>query len=246
MSCRIHCQPNSKWESHNDQLPHATPADAACIFGRKVFDGTPFSVKAAIRRALLAALFTVLVNAARADGIPDAIGRQLPSGYVALEVARGRLTGGQRDDYVVALARPDDDPDAPIGGNTAAARPLLLFLAKSGGGYVLAGRNDEVVMRHDQGGQCDPFDPVRGLVMTGVYITVQNEVACGAHWSDYITFRYDRARGELLFDSEIYHSWKVNPSDAPDAEALVPDGAPTVQRADPHHRIRFSAWKPAE
>ena len=156
-----------------------------------------------------------------------------------LEAARGRLSGGKRDDYVVVLARPGDDPDSPVNGRTAPERPLLLFRAHPDGTYVLTGRNDDMVMRHDQGGQCDPFDPEHGLVLKGDYVTVQNEVSCGAHWSDYVTFRYDRARSELLFDSEIYHGWKFNPSDNPSAEALVPDGKLSVTRADPHHPVTF-------
>lgn len=101
------------------------------------------------------------------------------------------------------------------------------------------------MIRQDEGGQCDPFDPQQGLVLQGAYVTVQNEVACGSHWSDYITFRFDRARGQLLFDSEIHHGWKLNSSDAPDAEALLPDGPPLVKRADPHRPIAFSDWKPS-
>jgi hypothetical protein len=188
------------------------------------------------------ASFLLLATAAMADGLPAAIVRQLPKGYVVLDVAQGRLAGGTHDDYV--LARPGDDPDALVGGGRAPARPLLLFRAQPDGTHILAGRNDYVVMRHDEGGQCDPFDPGQGLAMKGAYVTVQNEVACGNHWSDYITFRYDRKRGELLFDSEIYHSWKFNPSEAPDADALIPDGPPVVKRADPHHPVGFSVWKP--
>ena len=129
-------------------------------------------------------------------------------------------------------------------GRTAPGRPPLRFRARSDGIYALTGRNDDVVMRHDQGGQCDPFDPECGLVMKGDYIAVQNEVSCGAHWSNYVTFRYDRTRDELLFDSEIHHGWKFNPRDDPGAEALVPNGKPNVTRADPHHPVTFAAWKP--
>ena len=197
-----------------------------------------------VRDASVLVVWLVLVaTGALAGGLPAAVSRQFPAGYTVLAVARGRLTGGVRDDYFVVLSRPDDDPEAPIGGGTAPARPLLLFRARADGVYVLAGRNDDVVMRHDQGGQCDPFDPEQGLVTKGAYVTVQNEVACGNHWADYVTFRYDRSRGELLFDSEIYHSWKFNPSEAPDAEALVADGPPSVERADPRHPVAFSVWR---
>ena len=210
-------------------------------FGRRLIV-TRFS-QAALKRSILAATL-LLVWAGRDDGLPDAIGRQLPAGYVVLETVRGRLTGGVRDDYVVALARPGDVPDNPVGSGPGDGAAAAGIRALRDGSYALAGRNDALVMRHDQGGQCDPFDPEQGLVMKGVFVTVQNEVACGAHWSDYITFRYDRARGALLFDSDIVHSLKFNPSDAPDADIIVPDGPPVVTRADPHHPVAFSAWKP--
>ena len=200
---------------------------------------------AARRVWLLAAALWLPARAARADGLPDAIGRQLPAGYRVLEMAQGRLTGGTRDDYAVVLARPGDDPDGPLGA-PATARPLLLFRASPDGGYRLIGRNDVVVLRHDEGGQCDPFNPGQGLAMKGAYLTVQNEVACGAYWSDYVTFRHDRAGGRMLFDSDIVHTWILNPSDAPGAEALVPAGPPTVTRADPRHSIGFSAWRPPQ
>ncbi len=195
-------------------------------------------------QAALPVAFLLLAGVARADDLPGAISQQLPPGYVVLDAVHGRLAGGASDDYVVALGRLGDDPSGPIGDDTAAtARPLLLFRAGPQGTYFLTGRNDVVVMRHDQGGQCDPFDPEQGLVMKGAYVTVQNGVACGNHWSDYITFRYDRRRRALLFDSDIYRSWKFNLSAAPDAEALVPDEPPVVRRADPHHPVTFSAWR---
>ena len=200
--------------------------------------------RAGILLPCLAAV-VLLAGAAQAESLPAAIGRQLPSGYRVLEVAHGRLTEGKLDDYLVILGRSGDDPDAPAAGDTTPARPLLLFRARPDGVYALAGRNDHVVMRHSDGGQCDPFDPELGLVVKRHYVTVQNAVACGAHWSDYITFRYDRRRDDLVFDSEIYHAWKFNQSEAPDAEALVPDGPPVVTRADPHHPVVFSSWRPS-
>ena len=135
--------------------------------------------RAALEQGVLTATFLLLATAAWADRLPDAIGRQLPPGYVVLKVAQGRLTGGVRDDYVVALACPGDDPDAPTGGGTA--RPGRRCCSpRTDGTYALSGRNDDVVLRHDQGGQCDPFDPEQGLVMNGAYVTVQNRCLAAA------------------------------------------------------------------
>jgi hypothetical protein len=144
-------------------------------------------------RSALAASILLLASAAKADPLPDAIGHQLPLGYVMLEAAQGRLTGGTRDDYVVALHRPSDDPDGPIGDGSAPARPLLLFRAALDGAYALAGRNDDMVMRHDQGGQCDPFDLQRGLAMKGAHVTVQTRLRAAI--TGRITLRSAETRG---------------------------------------------------
>ena len=68
-------------------------------------------------------------------------------------------------------------------------------------------------------------------------------MACGQHWSDFVTFRLD-GRAGFVFDNERTESWSLNPSDAPDAEALVRDGPQHVRR-DPRGRItRFPDWRP--
>jgi hypothetical protein len=184
--------------------------------------------------------FGMLLWASAASGadLPAAIGVQIPHGYDVLAWNTGKLEGGPGDDYVVVLARQDDDQAAP-----APARPLLLFHG-SGTTYRLVDRNDYVVLHRDDGGQCDPFDPEDGLAVKGAYFTVQNQVACGSHWSDFITFRFDPHDKRFVFSSEIFHSWKFNSSGDPDAEAIVPDGQPTVLRADPRKPVSFDAWRP--
>jgi hypothetical protein len=195
------------------------------------------------RTVILACMTLLATNGARADELPPALSKLLPPSYDVLAVAFGRLTGGPRDDYVIALDRHDDQRSDRSEG-PAPARPLLLFRARGEHGFALAGRNDQVVFRRDEGGQCDPFEDEDGLVMKGHYVTVQNAVACGNHWSDHITFRFDSARNALLFDGEIVRSWKMNDSNDPDAEAVVPDGPPSVDRADPRKPVMFSAWRP--
>ena len=99
---------------------------------------------------MVAAVFLLLAAAARADGLPDAIGGQLPLGYVVLEGAHEQLTGGASDDCVVVLGRPGDDPGGPIGGDTAAsARPLMLFRAQPQGAHTLVTDGPPSVKRAD-------------------------------------------------------------------------------------------------
>ena len=145
--------------------------------------------------------------------------------------------------YIVALAR--DDEAGPFDEAHAAPRPLLIFKL-SGEQARLVSRNDHVVMKADEGGQCDPFTDADNPIATkGRFFTVENGVACGNHWTDYITFRFDDRAGGFVFDNERSENWVFNKSDDPNAEALVQDGPQAVRRPPTGHIVTFSAWRPA-
>jgi len=168
---------------------------------------------------------------------------QLPAGYAVL--ANVQMTAGQpsRHFTVVALGQKSKDK-AWSGPGDAPDRPLLIFEA-SGDRYRLVGRNDTVVLRADQGGQCDPFlDGDATIAVKGSYFTVENGVACGQHWTDYITFRFDNRTANFVFDNERTESWSMNMSTAPDADALVRDGRQHVRRDGPGHATTFAGWRP--
>lgn len=173
---------------------------------------------------------------------PAGLQGQLPSGYEVL--AKAELVAGApgRRFVLVALGRRGEGK--PLrDGQDAPSRPLMIFEVKDGR-YQLAGRNDQVVLRADEGGQCDPFLDGDGVIaVKGPYFTVQNGVACGEHWTDYITFRFDTATGGFVFDNERSESWRMNPSEAPDADALVRDGKQKVRKDRPGQKTAFSAWK---
>jgi hypothetical protein len=193
---------------------------------------------------LAAALFTVLGAPARAAELPPEVMRQIPSGYDVLANGSATFAGASRTFYIVALNRhADGDEPSP-----APARPLLLFEQQANGGFVQTGRNDTVVMRADEGGQCDPFAPDDGgggIAVKDRYFTIENGVACGQHWTDYITFRFDDLAGRYVFDNERLQSWSFNKSTNPDAEAMVPDGPPEVHRGDRKKPVPFENWRPS-
>jgi hypothetical protein len=126
----------------------------------------------------------------------------------------------------------------------APARPLLIFERRTDGKYVVAGRNDQIVLRANDGGVaangCDPFGEGR-IAIKGRYFTVENGVACGAHWIDYVTFRFDPASNGFLFDNWRVQSWSMNPSTDPNAEALVAN-PPRVVRSG-RKKVSFSRWR---
>ena len=160
--------------------------------------------------------------------IPAQAARLLPPHYDVLGSAAVDPGAPGLRFYVVALGR-EGESSSPSKGD-APARPLLIL--RSQGGYtVLAGRNDTVVLKADEGGQCDPFLDSNGeIAAKGRYFTVENGVACGSHWTDYITFRFDPVSGGFVFDNERSENWVFNPSQDENAEALVRDGPQVVRR----------------
>ncbi|WP_442679461.1 hypothetical protein ACSBM8_18530 [Sphingomonas sp. ASY06-1R] len=179
--------------------------------------------------------------AGAAPGLPAELTRQLPAGYAVL--GKARIVAGQpnRTFVIVALGRRTETKNRAL---PAPARPLLIFALKDHR-YVLAGRNDHVVLRADEGGQCDPFLDGNATIATrGRYFTVENGVACGQHWTDYITFRLDDRTGGFVFDNERTESWSMNLS--PVGDALVRDGPPSVRRDRPGKITPFARWRPRD
>ncbi|WP_322047188.1 hypothetical protein [Paraburkholderia sp. J67] len=183
-----------------------------------------------MKRFLLTLALFALSAASHGAGLPADIATQLPPGYEPMAYQAGpQIEGGRRSMLVVAHRR-DDSADTP------SPRPLLIFEEQASKQYRLAAHNETVVLRANEGGQCDPFDDGdNGLAVKGRYFTVQNGVACGAHWTDFITFRYDAERRAWLFDSEILTS--SDPLNGTPDKVHVTH----AKRAKP---VSFEAWRP--
>ncbi|MEO6922146.1 MAG: hypothetical protein ABI171_24350 [Collimonas sp.] len=176
------------------------------------------------KHVLLCALLFGAMAGARAESLPNNILKQIPVGYSVLSFKGGELNDDKLEDFLVALHKADEKAIADKTGK-APRRPLLLFVQNADGGYTLAGRNDHVIFAIDEGGQCDPFeDGEDGLAIRNHYFTVQNGVACGSHWTDYITFRYEPKMHDWIFYKRISENWVMNNSNDPNAEALVLGG----------------------
>jgi hypothetical protein len=165
-----------------------------------------------------------------ADALPNSIQAQIPAGYEVMQSAAGPELGNKRTSFLVVVHHTVDTMQ------NASPRPLLIFESQDDGAFKLVARNDTVVLKADDGGQCDPFDEDdEGLAVKGEYFTVQNAVACGSHWSDFITFRYDAKTGRWLFQSEI-HTMSFPLEGTPDKTS--------VTRADKAKPVSFADWKP--
>lgn len=171
---------------------------------------------------------------AQAQSLPAAIVAQLPPDMRVMASASGRPVQGV-EVYFVALASNGETR------NNAKARPALLFQRRAGGPFRLVGRNEHIVLRADEGGQCDPFE-FGAITARGAYVTFENSVACGySHWTDYITFKFNTNTQGYVFDNKRYQNWRFNPDQRPDAEVLISDGV-RVTRAQ-GHPVGFDAWR---
>ncbi|WP_176040385.1 hypothetical protein [Burkholderia stabilis] len=184
---------------------------------------------------LLLPLLAAWPAGARADDLPKSIAAQLPAGYEPFIAKAGPDLDNGRHSFLVVVHRAADTREQP------SPRPLLIYEEQADHAFRLAARNDQVVLRANEGGQCDPFDPEdaadNGLSVKGRYFTVQNFVACGQHWTDYVTFRYDpRTHGWVFSNRIVTESFPLD--DKPDEV--------TVTRADAHRPVSFSQWKRKE
>jgi hypothetical protein len=153
--------------------------------------------------------------------LPINITRQLPSGHTVLTFKSGDLTNDKKTDYIVVVHKEAEKQIAQR-NEYAPRRPLLAFIQNNNGTFTLVARNDHVVFAVNEGGQCDPFlDGEDGLALKGSFFTVQNSVACGDHWTDYITFKYSHELNSFVFYKRIFENWIMNPSDDPDADMFI-------------------------
>ncbi|NKI68226.1 hypothetical protein GN109_02235 [Collimonas pratensis] len=173
------------------------------------------------KNAFLFTLLCGVFTTAHAGTLPKNIIGQIPAGYEVLSYKSGELNDDKLEDFLVAVHKADEKTIAEKTGK-APRRPLLLFIQNSDGTYMLAKRNDHVIFAVDEGGQCDPFeDGEEGLAIKNHYFTIQNSVACGSHWTDFITFRYDPKLRDWIFHKRVSETWVMNNSKDPNADALV-------------------------
>lgn len=175
--------------------------------------------------------------------LPTHIEEQMPKDYEVMTYLGGELNSDKLLDYLV-VARKKNEQATFEKTRTGSPRPLFIFIQNKNGTFLPAKRNDDVVFGIDAGGQCDPFDDSdEGLVIAHHYFTVQNSVACGQHWEDFTTFKYDTKRNNWLFHQRSSESWRLNDSNDPNAEALVSNGA-SVIKANPKKPILFEKYRP--
>jgi hypothetical protein len=189
---------------------------------RKEISKFDCSIKTAREFIFSAVLICLCITGYSKDvTLPQGVIEQLPKGYSVMTFQSGDINSDKLTDYIVVVHKENEAAISRHAG-TAPRRPLLVFFQTSDKTFFLAGRNDLVVFAVDEGGQCDPFlDSGNGITIKGTYFTIENEVACGAHWTDYITFKYSEVQRNLIFHKRIRENWTLNMSQDPKADALV-------------------------
>lgn len=193
-----------------------------------------------IQKSLFLALF--LSSPAFSAQLPVAIEKQLPQGFSTLFFQTGDLNDDGLSDYIVVAYKKDEKQIDESGGDTP-GRPLLIFVQRKDGKYILAARNDDVVSPIDSGGPCDQIldSGEDAVAVKGTYLTIQNGVACGQHWTDYITFKYVKSLNNWIFHRRIFEEWVMNKSHKPNADVLVRRSR-SVKSADSSKPILLSNY----
>ena len=185
--------------------------------------------------------FIVTPSHSKEPALPQDIVRQIPAGYEAMTSKSSDFNGDGKADYVIVVSN-KSEARLLAGGSPAPKRPLLVFIQGEASKFSLESRNDEVVFVADAGGQCDPFmNGDEGLAAKGPFFTVQNAVACGEHWTDFITFRYSTELRRFVFHKRVFESMIFNSSNDPGAAALIP-GKRSVVNASKSKPILLNAY----
>ena len=189
-------------------------------------------------RVAVFGVFLGFSSMAMAETVPAGIIRQLPSSDEVISSATVSV-GRDRSFYLVAMASKDEKK---FSSKPWVNRSLWIFERQSAKRYRFAARNDDVILRPFDGGinRCDPFEE-RTIAVKGAYFTVENGIACGHHWTDFVTFRFDANSNGFVFDNWRTESWSMNRSNDPNAEALVSDGQKVVRAKG--RRVPFNKWE---
>jgi hypothetical protein len=139
-------------------------------------------------------------------GLPKALTSLIPCGYQVASFRSTDFNGDGLEDFVVIAVSNKEKEARALLSNESPRRLVFVYFKKHSGtdfDFELVAQNDTVALPANGGGAaapCDPlFDEGDGLTVKGVYFTVENQVSCGAHWTDFITFKYSASIKTMVF-----------------------------------------------
>ncbi|MDI1297737.1 hypothetical protein [Methylotenera sp.] len=189
-------------------------------------------------------IFSLLLttSVAYAQALPKDILTQLPKSYEVMSSLGGELNDDNLTDYLVVTHIKNEEAIFKKTG-VSSPRPLYIFIQNQNKTFSIAKKNDDVVFAIDQGGQCDPFeDGMDGLVIKNKFFTVQNSVACGEHWNDFVTFKYDVKLKDWIFHKHTFQSF--NFADLTNSNDEFAENKLHITKANPKKVVTFEAYQP--
>jgi hypothetical protein len=152
--------------------------------------------------------------------LPDSLLKQLPlKDHSVITFSTSDFDKNGLTDYIIVLR-----DNKEINSNIHVPRTLYAFMQVKNDSYKLIGKNNSVVYAKDEGGiGGDPFDYTgnEGITAKGRYFTVENAIAGGIHWTDFITFKYNPLINNFQFHLRVLEDSQLNSSNDPSADALV-------------------------
>ncbi|MBS7256362.1 hypothetical protein [Flavobacterium branchiicola] len=155
------------------------------------------------------------------DSIPEDLKSFIPANYSAIRISSGDANFDGLTDKILVLRKDTEETTSNYNEDKPDKRPLLLLLGQPDNSYTLIFRNDNAVYCIDCGGVFG--DPFTGVTIKNGYFSIEHGIAGGQHWEQVTTFKYDRLKNNWFLYKDHYISYKLNESDASDAEALVID-----------------------
>jgi hypothetical protein len=144
------------------------------------------------------------------DKLPKTLTSRIPLGYHVASYRSSDFNGDGSKDFVLIAVSHLEKEESSLSSDEPPKRLVMVYFAKRSGndvGFELVAQNESVALPANGGGAsapCDPlFDEGDGLAVKDVYFTVENQVACGAHWTDFITFKYSPNVNAMVFYSRI-------------------------------------------
>ena len=155
------------------------------------------------------------------DSIPEVLKAFIPNNYSAINISSGDVNLDGLTDKILVLRKNTEETTSNYNESKPDKRPLLLLLGQPHNSYKLIYRNDNAAYCIDCGGVFG--DPFTGTTIKNGYFSIEHGIAGGKHWEQVITFKYNRSKKNWFLYKDHYISYKLNESNEPDAEALVPD-----------------------
>lgn len=135
-----------------------------------------------------------------ASRLPPEMARLVPEGFHVQGMYQGDLDANGMDDYVMLVARQDEDSLADA-TNHPVHRDLLLVVARPDGTFVVASRSSRAVYCTRCGGIMG--DPLEEIQVDSGSFTIQQYGGAALRWSRTTRFAFDSGRADwfLAFDS---------------------------------------------